>query len=179
MKGFTQKYKNGVEEFYKNGVYHNPHTPIIQEITREYCNRHETILDLAAGLGEATNHLNAKVTAVEPYLPYPDALPYTFSDIIEGKLVGQFDAIICSFALHLVEPSRLPDLLYALADLSSILYIISPHKKPYVNHFKWELIDSKVHKRVHFRYYSIGESVLNIPKSPMGFPLLQQSQCTF
>ena len=128
---FRDKYSSGVEDFYKQGLYHNPHTPIIQEITREYCNRHETILDLAAGLGEATNHLHGKVTRVEPFLPCPEpCLNYTFEDIIEGKLSSRFDAIICSFALHLVEKSRLPDLLYALSELSPILYVISPHKKP-------------------------------------------------
>jgi len=112
-------------------------------------------------------------------LPCPEpCLNYTFEDIIDGKLTSQFDAIICSFALHLVEPSRLPDLLYTLSNISPILYVISPHKNPVIDHFRWNLVDKKVHQRVHFRYYSTESLIPDVPNlSKFSFFQEQPSFC--
>jgi hypothetical protein len=162
---FTENYKNGVDNYYKNigNSYINPHQDIIQFLVRSKCSHHKTVLDLAAGTGEVTLSLpNTKVTGVEPFLfsNYSKntncvCYPLTFEEIAEGKLKGNWDAAICSFALHLLKESWLPKLLYALGDITSNFYILSPHKKPYIDNFMWELKEHFIVNRVHFRHYAL------------------------
>lgn len=161
--GFTKNYRQGVQSYYQNigNNYTNPHKNIIQSLVKDYCSHHKTILDLAAGTGEVTLALpQSQVTGVEPFLTLNyikntnrPCLPFLFEDIAEEKLKGYWEAVICSFALHLVSDSRLPKILYSLADISSNLYIISPHKKPNIQHFCWELKEYLIKDRVHLRHF--------------------------
>ena len=63
-----------------------------------------------------------------------------------------FDLIVCSFALHLAEPSRLPGLTWALSRIADEMVIISPHKRPPVE-AGFELMDGFAHKRVRVRRF--------------------------
>ena len=55
----------------------------------------------------------------------------TFADIAADALSGrEYSLIVCSFALHLCEPSRLPALAFELARAADAMLILTPHKKP-------------------------------------------------
>ena len=157
----------GVIPYYEThgATYRNPHEAIIHEcldkVIVDWKVPLKNVLDLACGSGEVTTHIKAKkVVGVDPFTNEAyytrtgqTALPYTFDDIANGALQDSyFDVIICSFALHLVEESRLPGICYALAQVSQQLIIITPNKKPTIS-CGWTLIDDFVHKRVHTRYY--------------------------
>ena len=58
-------------------------------------------------------------------------LPLSFQDIAQGKLEGEFELVIISFALHLIsDNSALYSFLTQLSYQSKYLCILSPHKKP-------------------------------------------------
>ena len=106
--------------------------------------QHATVLDLACGSGEVTIGLLAhgllidQITACDPYTGEAFAArmgrscePWSFADIANGALDGQrFDLIVSAYALHLCEPSWLPSVCMALAQVSDRLVIITPHKRP-------------------------------------------------
>src|SRR5947209_8650835 len=55
----------------------------------------------------------------------------TFEDVAAGALAGRtYSLVVCSFALHLCEPSRLPGVAAALAQVSPALLVVTPHKRP-------------------------------------------------
>lgn len=157
----------GVIPYYEThgATYRNPHEKIIHEcldkVITDWKVPLKNVLDLACGSGEVTTHIKAKkVTGVDPFTQEAYytrtgqiALPHYFEDIANGILQDHyFDVIICSFALHLTEESRLPGICYALKQISPRLIIISPNKKPIINH-GWALLDEFVIKRVHTRFY--------------------------
>jgi len=141
------------------------------------------VLDLACGSGEITRALldyNAgrltgkprgpfSVLAVDPYTgaAFQQALagcdtkgttvvhrPYSFENIAAGLLsAARISTVICSYAMHLLEPSRLPVLLHQLAVISPSLVILSPHKKPVIDHPSWRLSTEDVVERVHVRVF--------------------------
>lgn len=162
--------EHGVDGYYRRvaATYHNPHEPLIAEAIALAHARHplplDTVLDLACGSGEATRALQAigarHIDGVDPYTAPAwrartgrDALPLTFADLAAGALDGaRYDLIVCSFALHLAEPSRLPAITWALARLAGELLILSPHKRPPIEH-GWTLVDAFIHRRVHLRRF--------------------------
>jgi SAM-dependent methyltransferase len=119
-------------------------------------------LDLACGSGEATLEIEnlggGKTTMIDPYcfaaaeqslgvvllfsVLVPDCssgvgrpcLRYSFEDIANGMVegIGPFSAIVCSFALHLLDESYLPALLAVLSGWSSVLIVLTPHKRPHL-----------------------------------------------
>ena len=118
----------GVRGFYERfgATYRNPHEQAVvaalgQAVAR-WSIRLDRVLDLACGSGEATLALRAlgaaRIEGIDPYTyaAYDartggTAERLTFEQIAAGALAGrQYSAIVCSFALHLVEPSRLPAL---------------------------------------------------------------------
>ncbi|MEK8019262.1 MAG: hypothetical protein VSS75_020515, partial [Candidatus Parabeggiatoa sp.] len=61
-----------------------------------------------------------------------------------------------SFALHLVQPSRLPTLLYQLSQIAPSLLVITPHKKPDIKpQWGWTLSQELLIERVRGRLYQI------------------------
>ena len=101
------------------------------------------ILDLAAGSGEITLALQAvgfrAITGCDPFTgdAYEArvgkrAEAWSFQDIGNGVLSddAHFALCVCSYALHLVEPSWMFAVLSELARTCDYLMIISPHKKP-------------------------------------------------
>lgn len=163
---FTDQYnKFGVKTFYKNlSDYRNPHKDTVQQLVRMNCSHHQSILDLGAGGGEVTLALPDSIsTGVEPYISHiyrnntkqlkSKCLEYTFHDIINGQLMGgRWDAIICSFALHLAEPRRMVELMWRLSLVSDNLYILSPTKQPIIDSAYWSLSKSFKSNRVYFRH---------------------------
>ncbi|PNH06713.1 hypothetical protein TSOC_006880 [Tetrabaena socialis] len=79
-----------------------------------------------------------------------------------------FDMIICSFALHLCEPSRLYGTLHALSYGGRWLAVLAPHKQPEVRpEHGWALVRSSRTERTHTRLYRS----LNVPTvAPLAVP---------
>jgi SAM-dependent methyltransferase len=162
---------HGAQGYYEQfgATYRNPHEPIIADVITYALTAWplETshVLDLACGSGEATLALRAQgvtnITGIDPYTgaAYAErtrqvALPYRFEEIASGVLTETYSLIVCSFAMHLVEESRLPMLCYALASLAPDLVILTPHKRPQIKaNWGWCLRDEVVIDRVRARWY--------------------------
>jgi len=164
--------KHGAREFYeRHGAdYRNPHEPIIGPCIREAISRWKLdlsqVLDLAAGSGEATVALRelgaGTVYGVDPYTAEAyrlrtgqEAEKLTFADIAAGGLSSrQYSLIVCSFALHLCEASRLAGLLYELGQTGKVLLVLTPHKRPELKpEWGWDLSGEFVLERVRTRVY--------------------------
>lgn len=161
----------GVNNFYlyNGGSYVNPHIKDVQFCLRESIKKWNlpitSILDLACGSGEVSAcFIPDNVTGIDPYTresyfkrigKHP--MLYSFDDIINGAIIEhRYDLIICSYALHLIEESKLPNLCYALAQISNKMLIISPHKKPDIKH-AWSIKGELYINRVRSRYYACND----------------------
>ena len=104
-------------------------------------------------------------TAVEGLDPYTGAAyqartgqpaeALSFEAIAGGALDGRrYSLVVCSYALHLLAPSRLPRLVYQLSLISSVLLVLTPHKRPHLRpEWGWELTGEIVVERVRARCY--------------------------
>jgi SAM-dependent methyltransferase len=164
--------QHGVRGFYENygATYRNPHEQAIRATIRQIVEQWKLdvshVLDLACGSGEVTLALQelgcVDIEGVDPYTAHAYhertgkyAEPYTFEQIAAGALSGRnYSLIVCSFALHLLEESRLPGLLAQLALLSDTLLILTPHKRPEIKE-SWGWVQTKelVVERVRARLY--------------------------
>jgi SAM-dependent methyltransferase len=153
----------GVDNFYKEhgNKYKNPHTEIINQLLSKV-DVGDKILDLCCGSGEVTkNFLNKDIIGCDPYTfnlyqkeTGKPVLIFSFKDIATGSLANyQFDTVICSFAMHLCEPSMLNLVLFQLAMISKKLIILTPHKKPEINMY-WKLEKEIILNKVRLREYS-------------------------
>ncbi|PNW73285.1 hypothetical protein CHLRE_14g627455v5 [Chlamydomonas reinhardtii] len=71
-----------------------------------------------------------------------------------GGVGVAFDLVVCSFALHLCEASRLYGTLTALARSARWLLVLAPHKLPYVRQeYGWRLERLSRVERTHVRLY--------------------------
>lgn len=164
--------KYGVKAFYQNfgDSYRNPHEAIIfkiiDRINSNYQFDFKKVLDLAAGSGEVTLVLKklgyTNVDGIEPYTfnayferTGKGAEEYSFEDIEKGGISKRrYTTIVCSFALHLAQPSRLPMLSYQLSRIAPSLLVITPHKKPHIKpEWGWILFDEIMIERVKARLY--------------------------
>jgi SAM-dependent methyltransferase len=163
--------EHGAQGYYEQfgAIYRNPHEPIITDVIAyalaTWPLETSHVVDLACGSGEVTLALRAQgvtdITGIDPYTgaAYTErtgqvALPYRFEDIASGALTETYSLIVCSFAMHLVEESRLPMLCYALASLAPDLVILTPHKRPQIKaSWGWRLRDEIVIDRVRARWY--------------------------
>lgn len=163
----------GVEAFYREqgASYRNPHEPVIRRLLREIIGpwqlNTQRVLDLACGSGEVTLALRdfgaGQIQGIDPYTyqAYAErtgqpAEALSFEQIAAGALVGrQYTLIVCSFALHLVEPSRLPLVCFRLAELSPALLVLTPHKRPMLRpEWGWQRANETIVERVRARLYS-------------------------
>lgn len=122
----------------------------------------QRILDLACGSGEATAALlkwgqtqpgmAEVIDAADPftYEAYEratgrKAYQWSFADIAKGEVLqGRpvYDAVLCTFCLHLLNRTEMFDTLKALAPASRLLIIASPTKKVRVSlGTGWEVLD--------------------------------------
>ena len=165
----------GVRGFYAEAGahYRNPHEAqlrrCIDVAVRTWRPDLRHVLDLAAGSGEATLALRelgaARVEGIDPYTAAAylartgqSAEPLTFEDVAAGALAGRrYSLVVCSFALHLCEPSRLPAVAQQLSAVADGLLILTPHKRPLIKaQWGWELVGEVVVERVRARFYRSG-----------------------
>jgi hypothetical protein len=164
--------QHGAEGYYRAHAedYANPHEPDIRHAIGLAVERWKLnlarVLDLAAGSGEATlalAELGAKIIeACDPFLfrQYERRTGrrcerFSFEDVAAGALAGRaYDLIVCSFALHLADESRLPGICQQLGLASPALLILTPHKRPDLRpQWGWTLKDEYVWARVRCRLY--------------------------
>lgn len=163
----------GVRGFYQDrgSHYRNPHEPAIREslqlVVRDWDLDLTHVLDLAAGSGEVTLALRdligaQRIDGIDPYTfkAYQSrtgqaAGRETFEQISGGALADRnYSLIVCSFAMHLVERSRLPGLAQALSRIADSLLILTPHKRPEIRpDWGWKLTHERVTQRVRSRLY--------------------------
>ena len=135
----------GVENFYlEHGHdYANPHLVQIKQLLVQNQHRidYSSALDFCCGGGEVTTVLEGlgfrDTTGCDPFTQQAfknntakEALTFDFSDVIQGKLTGDFSSVICSFAMHLCPQDGLFLLCYYLFETSPQIIIITPHKRP-------------------------------------------------
>lgn len=162
----------GVDAFYRDegSDYRNPHEEAIGKLLAEAIAAWDIdlakVLDLAAGSGEITLALRGlgarRVSGIDPYTfdayrrrTGTGAEKFTFADIAAGALRSRrYSLIVCSFALHLCEPSRLPGVAQELSLIAPALLIITPHKRPVIRPaWGWALDAEMVVQRVRARLY--------------------------
>lgn len=184
-KAIRHEYEDrGVEGFYREAGnrYRNPHEPQIRRslsvVVREWKLDLSRVLDLAAGSGEVTLSLRdlgaAAIEGIDPFTHAAyrertgrEAGRESFEQIAAGALSGRsYSLIVCSFALHLVEPSRLAQLCYQLSTVGDRLLILTPHKRPEIRQpWGWDLTAEKVLSRVRSRLYQ-SLNRLDLPSDP-------------
>jgi len=164
--------EQGAEGYYRSegATYRNPHE---QQLRRALALAVQTwspdlsrVLDLACGSGEATLCLRelgaAHIEGADPFTGAAfrartglDAHRWSFGDIAAGAMAGRrYSLIVCSFALHLAERSRLAGICRALADAAPALLILTPHKRPELRaQWGWALRGELVEERVRARLY--------------------------
>jgi 2-polyprenyl-3-methyl-5-hydroxy-6-metoxy-1,4-benzoquinol methylase len=163
----------GVERFYREqgASYRNPHEPHVARALTVAAQRFgirpgTRVLDLCCGSGEVTRALlPLGVSDVEGADPYTagayrartgkTALELGFDQIACGALLDRrYDLIVCSFALHLLTPSRLPGVVWQLARTAPRLLVLTPHKRPVLSpHWGFELVGELLERRVRVRCY--------------------------
>jgi SAM-dependent methyltransferase len=164
---------HGVEAYYRRfgHQYRNPHEPAVVRSLTESVRRwpldlSRRVLDLAAGSGEATLALRelgaGAIDATDPFTHAAYAARtgracerLGFEDVAAGALAGRsYGLIVCSFALHLCEPSRLPGVAAALSLLAPSLLVLTPHKRPVLRpEWGWAPAGEFVVERVRTRWY--------------------------
>jgi hypothetical protein len=176
----------GADGWYRDhgATYRNPHedavTAMIERSVRQFPDRYQSglVLDLAAGSGEVTLALRScgvdplMIEACDPYTVSAYAArvgspcsTMSFADVARGDLAGRrYSAVICSYALHLCEPSRLPLVCAQLAAVADMLVVITPHKRPEIDAaWGWRLADEYRDGgyRVRLRHYLSHEPALH------------------
>jgi len=174
MDSVRDQYKKfGVKNFYAfhGGEYHNPHEIAIRKsilyIYQNWKLDFSSVLDLACGKGEITKILRdigvKNIDAVDPYLSdeykketSKDCMKMSFDDIMKGSLRSRtYSLVICSYALHLLDYSKLPPFLFSLGDSTDNLLLIGPHKNPIIKDtWGWLLEKEMVMDRVRSRYFT-------------------------
>lgn len=180
---------DGARGFYERhgSNYRNPHEPVVHDLIRIATRRWPLdlshVLDLAAGSGEVTLALaslspasgqhgesqapSPRISAVDPftYEAYQQRTGWpcerlTFEQIAQGALRGRtYSLVICSFAMHLVDTSRLPALCWELTQVTPQLMILTPHKRPVLREaWGWRLHEEILRQRVRARLYQRPDS---------------------
>lgn len=162
----------GVDAYYRRhaSTYRNPHEDAIRAALDgaigDWSFDLSHVLDLAAGSGEVTLALREfgamRVDAIDPFTA--DAYrvrtgapceALDFAAIVAGALAGRrYSLIVCSFAMHLCELSRLPALSQQVSLVAPSLLILTPHKRPALRpEWGWDLHGERVTQRVRARLY--------------------------
>lgn len=173
MDSIRDQYKKfGVKNFYAfhGGEYKNPHEPAIRKsilyIYQNWGLDFSGVLDMACGRGEITKILKdigiKNIDAVDPYLSDEyeketgnNCMKMSFDDIMKGSIKhNSYSLVICSYALHLLDYSKLPFFLFSLGESTDDLLLIGPHKNPPIKEtWGWALEKEVVIDRVRSRYF--------------------------
>jgi SAM-dependent methyltransferase len=164
--------KHGVRGYYQEfgAAYRNPHEFAVRQALHAavatWALDLSRVLDLACGSGEATLALReigaGQIDGIDPYTTQAyqartgaPAEPLTFEAVAAGALDGRrYSLIVCSYALHLLAPSRLPRLAYQLSRLAPALLVLTPHKRPDLRaEWGWRLAGELRVERVRVRAY--------------------------
>jgi 2-polyprenyl-3-methyl-5-hydroxy-6-metoxy-1,4-benzoquinol methylase len=164
--------EHGAQAYYQQfgADYHNPHEAIITQCLHDALGRWQLdttqVLDLACGSGEVTLALRTSgvqaITGIDPFTGEAyqqrtgqEALAISFEDIASGAIsTHRYSLIVCSFALHLAELSRLPLVCYQLSVIAPQLLILTPHKRPQIDStWGWQLVNESKIERVRTRLY--------------------------
>ncbi|MFM7317065.1 MAG: hypothetical protein ACKO85_12130 [Isosphaeraceae bacterium] len=168
----------GIADYYEShsATYRNPHEAALQKLLVGWLQSRNLatsskIIDLACGSGEVTSLLQKQgfrnISGIDPFTfeAYQSrtgmvAERHSFEDIADGLVFRQetailpYDLIICSFAMHLCAPSRLPLLCLELSRASRELVIFTPHKRPLIHEkWGWRLLEERLQERVRLRSY--------------------------
>ncbi len=162
----------GAQGFYEQfgSRYRNPHERAVRHAIQVAVTTWNLdlsrVLDLACGSGEATLALREQgALAGEGVDPYSGAAyqartgqsaeTLSFEGIAAGALDGRrYSLVVCSYALHLLEPSRLPRLAYQLSRIAATLLVLTPHKRPDLRaEWGWLLAGEMVIERARVRHY--------------------------
>lgn len=168
MKSVRNGYENlGIEKYYEQNkdTYVNPHKEIVQSLLRyakDNWNLGNNLLDLCCGSGEATEIFkNCNITGSDPYTynlymknTGKSCNTQTFKDIVCDGLIGNYNTVICSFAMHLCEESMLPILLWQISQKTEKLLILTPHKRPNCDNISgWKVEKIKKEGKVTMTLY--------------------------
>lgn len=167
----------GPEKYYRDHAdnYENPHLPQILALLERNYHRLDcsgTVLDFAAGGGEVTLGLRSlgarNVTGCDPYtfalFEQKTGLPclrHSFRDVLKRGLQESYSMIISSFALHLCPQKDLFPLTWNLFQAAPLLVIITPHKRPELEHLLgielfWEdTVENERGKKVRMKAYRL------------------------
>jgi len=173
-----QYVRYGTQGYYQQfgAQYRNPHELAVRQAIYAAVSAWKLdlthVLDLACGSGEVTLALRELgATAIDGLDPYTGAAyqirtgqaaeALSFEAIAGGALEGrQYSLIVCSYALHLLEPSRLPQLAYQLSRVAGALLVLTPHKRPLLRpEWGWTLTGEAVEQRVRARGYRSGSGI--------------------
>jgi len=165
--------EHGPAEYYQRhgASYRNPHEVQVRSAlhaaVRAWAPDLAHVLDLACGSGEATLALweagARRVDGADPYTAEAYAArtgqaaeTLSFEAVAAGALEGRrYSLIVCSYALHLLEESRLPQVTYQLSRVAPALLVLTPHKRPQLREaWGWRLRGEQVVERVRARYYN-------------------------
>jgi hypothetical protein len=145
----------GAQGWYREAgaSYRNPHSAAVASTVDLAVHRWpslfaspSSVLDFCCGSGEVTRALidsgvePLRISSSDPFtgLAFTAACPertligeWTFADVEQGALGGFYwTTVICSYAFHLCEQSRLAAVCTQLALVAEHLVIITPHKRP-------------------------------------------------
>lgn len=169
----------GVEDYYKNKSeeYINPHESQVRDLLLRNFDKFNfnSVLDLCCGGGEVTKVLLEKgVKNIEGADPYTFELyikknkkfciNLSFKDILNGKMIGNYNTIICSFAFHLINKKDLFMIIHELFRHTKTIIIISPTKKPDIKNIddiKLNFLDYSLTprgKKVYLKVYELDNS---------------------
>jgi hypothetical protein len=176
MKHIRKLYEHlGVDKYYKDygNQYQNPHSQQIEELIIKNKNTldYSAVLDFCAGGGEISWVLQelgySNFIGSDPYTHqlYKKNLTQkcyqcSFDDVIKGKSEGKYSCIICSFAMHLCDEQKLYPLVIQLFQHSKSLVILTPHKRPELEHINGVELDfvdyafTEKGKKVFLKHYT-------------------------
>jgi SAM-dependent methyltransferase len=166
IRGAYAAHPDGAGGFYaeEGASYRNPHEAGVRAAIARVLPElgplgpDQRILDLCCGSGEVTlalRDLGVPACAIDGADPFTGeayrtrtgatALPWAFADLPAALDGRRYAAIVCSMALHLCEPSRLPEVCLALAEAGRALVIVTPHKRPVIRSgWGWTLVDERL-----------------------------------